>query len=259
MSKQMILEVGNSSLKFFDCQSGRIERALWRSVDLSAELEKYTNQYSEWMLFGTHRVMTEKVHGILRSSKVSVVRPRKLQTLLNTTYAISELGIDRYLGLLGAYRYLDTNQIKCKNMCVIGAGTAWTIDLADKLDDRTSFRHCGGTIALSPRFTLEALAQKTGALPDCSLEVDDWHWVNTSDSWASTKGAIAGAIKAQTTGLFKKVLGTFDAKLCILLHGGGAKLAAKVLGCLGYESVIVQELIFIGARNLWHNREVGLF
>ncbi len=268
MSKKGIIEVGNSTLKFYDGARKRLHKVEWKSVDLGASVLQAIKSYDEWMLFGTHAKTLDKVLAVFTAHGKAPVKPQKRQELLDTEYKIDELGIDRYLGILGALDVVsskgDSKDINtCVNTCVVGAGTAWTLDFVNH-----GQRHIGGGIALSPAKTLQALSEKTGGLPDLSLELRDWDWANTPQSWTSTKGAIAGALKAQFKGVFSEMLSSVQPKenklhstesTLILIHGGGAPLAQKALEQLGYKSVIVPELAFIAAEKLWHNKKVESF
>jgi pantothenate kinase type III len=263
MARRLILEVGNSSLKFYDCAQKKLRRFVWEGADVHTELADAISNFDEYMVFGTHAEMLKKTLEVFDARHKKPLRPVKHPELLDSVYKIDELGVDRYLGLLGAINYLsEEGESYPPSVCILGAGTAWTFDFLQGSSLQSSpMRHTGGCIALSPEENLVALSEKTGGLPDYSLKTREWDWSNPPSSWASTYGAISGALKAQFTGLLRELLPASGSKESpiVLVHGGAAAMATEVLKTIDYPSVIVQELVFLGAEKLWHNDKVETY
>jgi type III pantothenate kinase len=64
------------------------------------------------------------------------------------------LGADRWVGLIGA-----AHEHPCKDLCLVGLGTAMTIDLLDARG-----RHLGGSLVPGPRLMIESLLENTAGI-----------------------------------------------------------------------------------------------
>jgi type III pantothenate kinase len=64
------------------------------------------------------------------------------------------LGADRWLGLIGA-----RHEHPGKDLCLVGLGTAMTIDLLN-----AAGRHCGGSLVPGPRLMIESLLEHTAGI-----------------------------------------------------------------------------------------------
>ena len=64
------------------------------------------------------------------------------------------LGVDRWTALIGA-----RHEHPAKNLCLVGLGTAMTIDLLD-----AAGRHHGGSLAPGPRLMIESLLEHTAGI-----------------------------------------------------------------------------------------------
>ncbi|MFI4869708.1 MAG: type III pantothenate kinase [Steroidobacterales bacterium] len=64
------------------------------------------------------------------------------------------LGADRWVGLIGA-----RHEHPGRNLCIVGLGTAMTIDLLDALG-----RHRGGCMVPGPRLMIESLLERTAGI-----------------------------------------------------------------------------------------------
>jgi type III pantothenate kinase len=64
------------------------------------------------------------------------------------------LGVDRWVGLIGAH-----HEHPGQNLCLVGLGTAMTIDLLDARG-----RHRGGSIVPGPRLMIDALLEHTAGI-----------------------------------------------------------------------------------------------
>jgi type III pantothenate kinase len=64
------------------------------------------------------------------------------------------LGVDRWVGLIGAH-----HEHPGRDLCIVGLGTATTIDLLD-----AAGRHLGGTMVPGPRLMIEALLANTAGI-----------------------------------------------------------------------------------------------
>ena len=64
------------------------------------------------------------------------------------------LGVDRWIGLIGA-----RHEHPGKDLCLVGLGTAMTIDLLDRTG-----RHFGGSLVPGPRLMIESLLEHTAGI-----------------------------------------------------------------------------------------------
>jgi len=100
---------------------------------------------------------------------------------VHNAYALPELlGVDRWLGMIGV------RHLCCDAFLLIGAGTAFTVDLVNE-----GGRHCGGLIAPGRRMMMEALQEKTGNIASAAAaaasSTDGMFGLNTSG--AVSRGA----------------------------------------------------------------------
>jgi pantothenate kinase type III len=270
MNKRVIIEVGNSNLKFFDCQSRKLSKVHWRDVGFYSDIDASMQAYDEWMLFGTHPQMVAKISGRFKAANKKICKPLKERSLLQTDYVLASMGMDRYLALIAMEGVLAGSAgPSIETIAIVGAGTAWTLDVAkvSKVAKGAAgglqTNHLGSVIALGPVGILASLAEKTGALPDLSEACKTWDWSALEGLGATTdtEQAIEGAVKAQMHGLFERMFSERKdlQPQKILLHGGGAQAAAATLKSLGYTCEIIPELLFLGAEKLWHNNHIEFY
>jgi len=88
------------------------------------------------------------------------------------------LGVDRWVGLIGAH-----HEHPGKSLCLVGLGTAMTIDLLD-----AGGRHFGGSLVPGPRLMIESLLEHTAGIR------------RRAGGWAATASFDLALAAAQTPG-----------------------------------------------------------
>ena len=142
-----------------------------------------------------------------------------------------ELGVDRWLAIIAAQKLYPQ-----KNVLIIDAGTATTIDLLDR-----SGKHLGGWIFAGISLLFTSLLGDTEKIrADVKQEISLSFGLNTSDninnsSWAATIGLVTQAISQA-----KIVIGEVDE---VIITGGNGKALHTLMNI---ESVYIEDLIFYG-------------
>jgi type III pantothenate kinase len=122
-----------------------------------------------------------------------------------------KLGVDRWLGMVAAYHHYR------KALCVVGCGTAITLDMVD-----ASGQHLGGLIAPGLRLMREALVQGTANLQPVTGE----HPFGLA---SFTDAAIANGTLAAACGLVELALNSQTDVFQLILTGGDASQIASQL------------------------------
>jgi type III pantothenate kinase len=142
-----------------------------------------------------------------------------------------QLGVDRWLAIIAGQKLYPQ-----KNVLVIDAGTATTIDLVD-----SSGKHLGGWIFAGISLLFTSLLGDTEKIrADVKKEVSLSFGLNTTDnvnnsSWAATVGLVKQAISQAKT-----VIGEVDE---VIITGGNGKALHTLMNI---ESVYIEDLIFYG-------------
>ncbi len=146
--------------------------------------------------------------------------------LLPTRYASGQLGVDRWLGALAAYR-------RVRRACVVvDAGTATTIDLVDGTGV-----HLGGYILPGPAAMREAVLERTAIrLPDNAPDCADIPPRRTRDA------IHCGALAAQCA-LIRECLERLGADAALVLGGGAGR---EVNSMLGGQGIVTEQLVLAG-------------
>ncbi|WP_019673867.1 pantothenate kinase [Psychrobacter lutiphocae] len=153
------LDLGNTRLKYWltDDVGQIITSDAKQHLQAPAELligfaDRFANLAPEFI--GVSSVLGEKVNAQVAQTLATLDIPFEFvhvdacHTLLTSDYDATQLGVDRWLQILGA---VDRN----KRQCIIGCGTAVTIDLADHA------HHLGGYIFPNIYLQREALFSGT--------------------------------------------------------------------------------------------------
>ncbi|RDZ27202.1 type III pantothenate kinase [Lysobacter silvisoli] len=144
-----------------------------------------------------------------RCARISVARTQARLGAVRIAYAQPyKLGVDRFLGLLGAHARGAGATLVC------GVGTALTVDLIDG-----DGLHRGGRIAPSPTLMREALHARAAQLPESGGDYAEFA-ADTEDALASGCDGAALALIERSLAQAQALLG---ARPALLLHGGGAQ------------------------------------
>jgi len=218
--KTLWLDIGNTRLKYWLTQGDEIlssgaELHLQSPADLLLGLVDRLRGYAPSFI-GVSSVLdtqgNQRIRRMLASLSVPVEFAQVQTTLhgLITGYdQIERLGIDRWLQLL-ALSGTD------ENYCVVGCGTALTLDL---LDHET---HRGGYILPSFYLQREALAQGTRR-----VQVPDGAFDNL-DPGRNTQDAVHHGILLGLVGAVEKLIRP-DPDRILVLTGGDARLIQSFL------------------------------
>ncbi len=138
--------------------------------------------------------------------------------VINAYLEPEKLGIDRWLSIIASY------SIYQKALCIVGCGTAITLDMVD-----SSGKHLGGLICPGLRLMRDSLASGTENLKP----IKNPYPVGLANF---TDAAIFNGTLAAACGLIERVLKNQTEDFELLLTGGDAELVAAQLG----RSVIIE-------------------
>lgn len=248
----LLIDIGNTRFKYALVNS-------FSSIELSELNETFTNtgscankqlteQWLESKFSNVKQVVLASVNDDSYSTMVEswAKRHNALFTLVtagkqfkgvNNGYDnFQQLGVDRWLGLLGA-KHLFNN----KSCLIIDSGTATTIDFLDE-----SGKHFGGWIMPGVKMMATSVTQTAAKVEGDLKSIEELNFgKNTSEnlsqaSWAATIGAVNQALAVTKR---KKI--PVD---IILFTGGNGRQLIKhcsfIEGC--HEPVYVEQLILVG-------------
>lgn len=236
--KSLWLDIGNTRLKYWITEQDQvIEHAAELHLQSPADLLLGLIQHFRFQ--GLSRVgissvldaeNNQRIQMILDSLNIPLIFARVHDEYagLHCGYDVpQQLGIDRWLQVLAVAK-------PDQNFCVIGCGTALTIDLVDGL------QHLGGYILPNLYLQRDALIQNTKGIkiPDSAFDnLKPGH--NTVD--AVHRGILLGLISG-----IDQIMQQQPAKT-LVLTGGDAPLFAKFLN--HYQSLVEPDLLLKGLQN----------
>lgn len=232
------LDLGNTRLKYWISQpDGQV-------IEHAAEL--HLQSPVDLLLGLTQHFKTQHIHAIGISSVLDQTTNERIQKILNRLKAPiyfakvhaeyaqlitgydnpSQLGIDRWLQVLAMTQ-------KPNQYCIIGCGTALTIDLLD------GYQHLGGYILPSLYLQRDALTQGTKG-----IKIPDQAFTNLN-AGRNTSDAVHHGILLGLIGAIQHVL-TQHSHYKLILTGGDAPLFAEFLK--QYQPHIEQDLLLSGLQ-----------
>lgn len=232
------LDLGNTRLKYWLIQDNKTI-ASDAKEHLKAPNELLIGLLGSFLgykpcFIGVSSVLGAKINHALSATLATLGIPfafakvNPTHPLLKSDYQADELGVDRWLQMLGA---ADGSKL-----CVVGCGTALTLDIIDQ------DTHKGGYIlpnAYMQRHALYAgtqqIAVKAGRFVDTKLGTNTFDAVN--------HGILFGIVAAIDT-----FCATYPSHN-LLLTGGGAKMIASHLK---NPATIRDELLLIGLQRYFH-------
>ena len=245
----MILELdaGNSRIKWRlvdPAAGGRkkvAEGSVWALEKVPSVFIELGQQLESLPLTEVERLLVADVRGAPFREAFSSLMTEKWR--LRPEFAVAErrcggvtnayddpesLGVDRWLAMLAAWRDAGT---AC---CVVGFGSAITLDLVDR-----EGRHQGGYIVPGIEIMREALGARSRALQ--FSEPARWEGVEPG---RSTREAVEHGILGMVMGLLRGVRGRYDeGSLRWYLAGGDARLVSRRLD---WEHRLVPDLVMDG-------------
>ena len=209
----LLIDIGNTRIKWQYCDENKILLTDDMLVEDFMDIDFSGIQSVEKILVSNvnHKIILDKIKSSLVKFKSPLieVNAQSNRIMINDYQDNSQLGVDRWLTALGAWKRYG------KPLLVINAGTAITIDLLE-LDESKKPHFKGGMILPGVAISLAVLNNSTNLI-DTKLGISSFPSLNTTD--------------AVTTGIFTSVQGAVNlvckqlpSALPILLTGGDAQL-----------------------------------
>lgn len=242
MKPAVVVDVGNSFIKWGRCQNG----AVTDKVSLPDDPQSWQRQLQSWKLTepctwvvtGVHPPRCEQLMSWLRQQghEVLQIDSEKLLSLRVPLERPDWVGIDRLLNAVAA----NSKRRPQTAAAIVGAGTAVTVDW---LDETGAFR--GGAIIPGLHMMAQALHEHTALLPLVSVEKSEPMVPGTSTIAAMEAGifwSVAGGVwtviqeMARTSPLHDRQESAEKQFLTIFLTGGGAPLLQSAMTRFAQES-----------------------
>lgn len=232
----LLIDIGNTRLKWAIANGLDIESGIPIN---NAELNRETLVLN-WQGFqapnriaiacvGVHRLL-ELVASIANelwpSISISIAQSEAENFGIRNAYQEpAKLGMDRWLSMIAGYHLYR------KALCIVGCGTAITVDCVD-----STGQHLGGLICPGLRLMRSALTTGTANLKPVVTE-------HPKGLATFTDAAISNGTLAAAGGLVEQVLKNYPEDFQLLLTGGDADLVAAQID----RKVIIQpDLVLIG-------------
>ncbi|MBL0710649.1 MAG: type III pantothenate kinase [Colwellia sp.] len=184
----------------------------------------------------SHNKLTDKMSAWCRSHKIEyqrVVSEAKKDQVITAYQVPSQLGVDRWLTLIGAAK-----QFPNKNILIVDAGTATTVDLLT-----SNGQHQGGWILAGIKTLITSILAETEQVQAKDKEIESVAFgTNTSENvhnaaWAATIGAVNLAIsQAQLKGF------VLDE---VIFTGGNGMLLSSLIS---FPNTVIEDLVFSGLQ-----------
>jgi len=179
MSTILLADIGNTRAKLALGGGGRVHRRVelpWRE-DFAASLADFLEQIDPpaqaWVAsVADEGVLAELERGLAARFGLGAKRARvsaRACGLRNAYREPARLGVDRWLGAIGAWR------ARGRAACVVDCGTAITVNVISDAGE-----YLGGSISPGLRLMHEALAERTGALPLVASGPAPWPAADTA-------------------------------------------------------------------------------
>lgn len=244
MNKALFFDIGNTRLKYWITEGSNI-REHFAQLHLQSPAD---------LLLGLMQYLkSQQLHYITISSVLDEANNQRIQSILSelnipiffsqvhAQYAglkcgysdPTQLGIDRWLQVLAC-----ANQQE--NLCIVGCGTALTIDLTNGLE------HLGGYILPSLYLQRDTLIQNTKGIKIPSIAFENL------DVGKNTLDAVHhGILLSLVSSIEKTLQQTVDGKARkLVLTGGDAPLLASFLS--EFEPIIEPDLLLKGLQKYLH-------
>lgn len=202
MTPDVVVDIGNSRMKWGLCRNGRVSAMEVLEHDKPVDWKRLTEQWelgisTRWALAGVAPLAMERFQEWLSSRKSTFARitnelfENKDRTGLVTDVDEPDcIGVDRLLASLAA---TSRTPAKCTAVA-ISVGTAMTVDFVEP-----SGTHVGGVIVPGPEMMARSLHQYTAKLPHISIDP-----ALPTECWGTnTEGAIQ-------IGIANAILGAAD-------------------------------------------------
>jgi type III pantothenate kinase len=230
--KTLYLDIGNSSIKAAFNKDGVWikEGDSFKSVTyLISWLDKHEDSIEELIVASVRKDHFTLLENQIKNQKITQITIHDISVEMLDYSTPKTLGIDRYLGCLGAF------ESSKKGVVVIDAGSACTIDM---MDNKGIYR--GGIIMPGLNSLMNIFKSSAPELPDIGKEIpQNWPGKNTSESlqWGQVGFFIDGIESALKR--YKDHYGDYE----LYITGGDSE---KISSLISGSSIKDEFLIFKG-------------
>lgn len=245
IAPKLWLDMGNTRLKYW-LMAGDTLLAMDAKEHLKAPNELLLGLMPLFESFGVGFIGISSVLGERLNQQISrtlgglsapfeFARVQAHHPAMNTNYHAGELGVDRWLQMLGA--------VSDKKLCVVGCGTALTIDL---IDERV---HLGGYIFPNVYLQRQALYSGTQQI---EVATGSFH---STDIGQNTTDAVNHGILLSVVGAVNEIRRRHSDYELILTGGGTVNLARQLTDPNNHHSPIIKDdLLLTGLRRYFKNQ-----
>jgi type III pantothenate kinase len=238
----LLIDIGNTRIKWAMLDNGHL---VHQHAVAHAALTEDECSLSLAVLPAPHRVLVsnvggERIGGVVRNAVLarwdiepSFVRSTAEAAGVRNAYPdVWRLGVDRWVGIVGAY------SMHRRAVCVLGIGTAATIDAVD-----STGRHWGGVIVPGPNLMVSSLLENTSGIASRaeSGSIDDGIFAN------NTFGAIHQGSLHALAALAERAVAMMRAQTdedpLLILTGGRA---ADIARLISHPHMTVPDLVLRG-------------
>ncbi len=235
----VLFDIGNTRTKYCIVQNGsRSQPKAIPNEELSCDFltEQFSGSTKVLVASVSHNKLTDSIDNWCQHNKVfyqRIVSEAKKNKVISAYQEPSQLGIDRWLALIGA-----SDALPERNILIIDAGTATTFDLL-----AANGQHQGGWILAGINMLITSVLANTIQVHANHEEQERVAFgANTSENvhnaaWAATVGAVNMAISQSEYQGF-----TIDE---IVLTGGNSNILSSLIS---QKNLVIEDLVFIGLQ-----------
>jgi len=235
----ILIDIGNTRTKYCTVEHGeRSQPQAISNESISDDFltERFTGATKFFVASVSHNQLTDDIDHWCQHNKIvyqRVISEAKKNKITTAYQQPTQLGIDRWLALIGAAESLPN-----RNILIIDAGTATTFDLL-----AASGQHQGGWILAGINMLVTSVLANTTQVHANDKEKEQVTFgTNTSENvhnaaWAATVGAVNMAIsQSEQQGI------RIDD---IILTGGNSHLLSSLIS---QKNLVIEDLVFIGLQ-----------
>ncbi len=222
MTPDIVVDIGNTRIKWGWCQNGRVDRISSLGDDPAQwDREIGDHRPATWAIASVHPARQDRVLQWIaaRGETAGVLSDYRQIPILNSVHQPGSVGLDRLCACLAARDLYGPEPL-----LVVQVGTAVVINYVSK-----SGEFLGGSILPGFQLMAKSLAMGTAALPEVSFEEPMTGYPGQNTTEAIRNGiclAMTGAVN-NSREMYQHVFAT--PKLKTILTGGDASLLADYL------------------------------
>lgn len=252
MTPDVVVDIGNSRIKWGRCEGGRVAEMVSLAGDDPAGWEQ---QLGRWRLSGPVRWATASVHPARRDAFTAWVTARgdTLRTITHSDIRLqidveepTRVGIDRLLNAVaGRATFADEPLAPGTHVVVIDIGSAMTIDLLWQ-----NHVFSGGAILPGPWMMARALHEFTAKLPLIDPRTAEPAPAFGRNTTQAMQSGIQEAILGAAVAFIRDLRGhSADARPAVIATGGGHDFLRRLPHFVEVEALaVVPELTLEGIR-----------